>query len=68
MLELVAAYQHRGWRWPLRDGDEIEVWSGPTTCLGRLPVSLIRQMLVHYLDGAALQESVSNAMQASPIN
>ena len=64
MFALVAHFVGRGWRWPLREGDEVEVWSG-LECVGRIPAALLGQLLVHYLQGAALQEEVRRTLTAA---
>jgi hypothetical protein len=62
MFSLVVAFRGRGWRWPFRESDELEVWSGTQECVGRIPAALLVQLVVHYLQGAALQESVRRAL------
>ena len=64
MFSLVACFRGRGWRWPFRDADEMEVWSG-SECIGRISAALLGHILVHYLQGAALQEEVRRTLTAA---
>jgi hypothetical protein len=54
MHSLVANYRHRGWRWPLREGDQVEVFQDHEL-VGVIPVELLARILVNHLEGAALE-------------
>jgi hypothetical protein len=46
-LSLVARFPG-GWRWPLRDGDALELWVGSEQ-LGVLPATVLRELVRHQL-------------------
>ena len=54
MYSLVANYRHRGWRWPLREGDQVEVFRDHEL-VGVVPAELLARILVNHLEGAALE-------------
>lgn len=62
-VQLVVRF--RGWRWPLRAGDVIEVWHG-LTALGEVPTDLLRQMLGHHLATARLQAVIADRLAPLP--
>jgi hypothetical protein len=46
-LSLVARFPG-GWRWPLRDGDALELWVGQEQ-IGVLPATVLRELVRHQL-------------------
>jgi hypothetical protein len=46
-LSLVALHPN-GWRWPLRDGDALELWVGSQQ-IGVLPATVLRELVRHQL-------------------
>jgi hypothetical protein len=46
-LSLVALHPG-GWRWPLRDGDALELWIGSQQ-IGVLPATVLRELVRHQL-------------------
>jgi hypothetical protein len=46
-LSLVALHPG-GWRWPLRDGDALELWIGSQQ-IGVLPATVLRELIRHQL-------------------
>jgi hypothetical protein len=46
-LTLVARFPN-GWRWPLRDGDALELWVGSEQ-IGVLPATVLRELVRHQL-------------------
>jgi hypothetical protein len=46
-LSLVALHPG-GWRWPLRDGDALELWVGSEQ-IGVLPATVLRELVRHQL-------------------
>jgi hypothetical protein len=46
-LSLVALHPG-GWRWPLRDGDALELWVGSEQ-IGVLPATVLRELVRHEL-------------------
>jgi hypothetical protein len=46
-LSLVALHPG-GWRWPLRDGDALELWVGSEQ-IGVLPAAVLRELVRHQL-------------------
>jgi hypothetical protein len=46
-LSLVARFPN-GWRWPLRDGDALELWIGSEQ-IGVLPATVLRELVRHQL-------------------
>jgi hypothetical protein len=46
-LSLVARFPN-GWRWPLRDGDALELWVGSEQ-IGVLPAAVLRELVRHQL-------------------
>lgn len=57
-LHLKVRFLTIGWRWPLRDEDQIEVWDGQThECLGAISGAMIRHLVAHHLSSAQLQQA-----------
>ena len=52
-LEMMVRFRDRGMRWPLRDGDVIELWRG-TDMYGTIPATLIHTLITHHLSMAHL--------------
>jgi hypothetical protein len=46
-LSLVARFPG-GWRWPLKDGDALELWVGHDQ-IGVLPATVLRELVRHQL-------------------
>jgi hypothetical protein len=46
-LSLVALHPG-GWRWPLREGDALELWVGSEQ-IGVLPATVLRELVRHQL-------------------
>jgi hypothetical protein len=46
-LSLVARFPG-GWRWPLKDGDALELWVGSEQ-IGVLPATVLRELVRHQL-------------------
>jgi hypothetical protein len=46
-LSLVALHPG-GWRWPLREGDALELWVGSEQ-IGVLPATVVRELVRHEL-------------------
>jgi hypothetical protein len=46
-LSLIARFPN-GWRWPLRDGDALELWVGSEQ-IGVLPATVLRELVRHQL-------------------
>jgi hypothetical protein len=46
-LSLVALHPG-GWRWPLKDGDALELWVGSEQ-IGVLPATVLRELIRHQL-------------------
>ena len=44
----------RGWQWPLRDGDFVEIRTETLEVVAQLPAALVEAVLAHHLDGLAL--------------
>ncbi len=63
MFALVAAWGD-AWRRPLR---ALEVWSGAHELVATLPAELVLQLILHYLQGAALQERVRAQVATTPL-
>ena len=59
-LELRVLFRHVGTRWPLRDGDSIELYEG-MTYRGEIPAHVVRALLTLHLSmaqlGAVIQKS-----------
>ncbi len=60
-LEFHVNFRHRGWRWPLRDGDGVEIWSGQTY-RGELSPALLRYLVGYYLASAKLAAQILTAV------
>jgi hypothetical protein len=60
-FQVVVNFRRSGWRRPLGDFDEVELWTG-TTCLARLPGSLVSQVLAHHALGLLVQADVQTVM------
>jgi hypothetical protein len=45
----------RGWQWPLREGEYIEVRSLTLNVVAQIPMELVEALIAHHLDGLALQ-------------
>jgi hypothetical protein len=46
-FSLVARFPN-GWRWPLKDGDALELWVGSEQ-IGVLPATVLRELVRHQL-------------------
>jgi hypothetical protein len=64
MIQLVMAYRHRGWRWPFRDGDAVEVWTPAHELLVIIPAELLRATVDHLIKGQRLQEAFARLPRA----
>lgn len=62
-LALVVRFRGAGWRYPLRVGDQIEVWS-KDVCVGHVPARLVLHVVSHYVQGALLADQVQTALRA----
>jgi hypothetical protein len=60
-FQVVVNFRRSGWRRPLGDFDEVELWTG-TTCLARLPGALVSQVLAHHVLGLFVQADVQTVM------
>ena len=65
-VTLVARFRGAGWRYPLRPGDEVEVWRG-TERLGYIPAELVIEVLQVYVLGARLTRRVQAALLAEMV-
>lgn len=61
-LELRVAFHGRSFRWPLRDGDVIEIWQGAFYC-GELPATIVRQLLGFHLATAKVVAELLQALE-----
>jgi hypothetical protein len=60
-FQTVVNFRRSGWRRPLGDFDEVEVWTG-ATCLARLPGALVSHILAHHVLGLFVQADVQTVM------
>jgi DNA-binding XRE family transcriptional regulator len=60
--EVQLMVRHRGFRWPFRDGDGIEVWRGGDLA-GILPMTLILELIQHRLTDRLLMARFAAVMQ-----
>jgi hypothetical protein len=63
-LSLVALHPG-GWRWPLRDGDALELWVGHDQ-IGVLPATVLRELVRHQLAVIAEAGRQLAARQSAP--
>lgn len=63
-LSLVARFPN-GWRWPLRDGDALELWVGQEQ-IGVLPATVLRELVRHQLAVVAEAGRQLAARQSPP--
>jgi hypothetical protein len=63
-LSLVARFPG-GWRWPLRDGDALELWVGSEQ-IGVLPATVLRELVRHQLAVVAEAGRQLAARQSAP--
>ena len=61
-LELMVRFRDRGMRWPLRDGDVIEVWRGTTFC-GAIAAGLVTMLIAHHIAASQLVAHVTEALR-----
>jgi hypothetical protein len=64
-LEMMVRFRDRGMRWPLREGDVIEVWRGTTFC-GAIPAGLVTMLITHHLSASQLVAHFSKALRPEP--
>ena len=55
MLALHICFRHLGIRWPLRDQDDVEVWTIGHQLIATVPGRLIRHLIELHLGSAAIQ-------------
>src|SRR5262245_63158646 len=65
-LDLHVNFRHRGWRWPLRDGDTLEIWCGQTY-RGELSTALLRNLIGYYLASADLAAQLLTRVPPPPL-
>lgn len=66
MYSLVAVFRARGWRWPLRDGDALEIFGPESQLVGTISAALLTELLAAYLGRAALDARVVAELTAPP--
>lgn len=69
MAESVALHVcfRNGFRWPLRDEDEVQVWTVAHQLVATLPARLIRHLVELHLAGAALQSQTGELLRRPPV-
>ena len=69
-LRLVIAYRARGWRWPFRDTDLLEVWVGDgaeTHKFAELSATLVLELVRQHLEAALLVRQVGEAIEKTQL-
>lgn len=61
-LSLVAAFRSRGWRWPLRAGDVLEVWL-QGRLIGTIGTELLEQLIGYHLAGLSIRETLADRLR-----
>lgn len=64
-LSLVAAFSARGWRWPLRPGDRVEVWLRDQL-VGTISEELLEELIHWHLASLHLREELHRALKDLP--
>lgn len=64
-IELRVRFQDRGVRWPLRDGDTLEVWIRGDL-VGVVSGATVRHLLEHHLATATLQAHIQTELASDP--
>jgi len=62
-IELRVAFRGQGLRWPLREGDTLEVWRGEDYC-GEIPGRLVLELVGHHIAAAELVAALVGALEA----
>ena len=65
-LALHICFREQGFRWPLRDDYDVEVWTVGHELVATLSGRLIRQLVELHLAGAALQGEVISRLRKPP--
>lgn len=65
-LRVIAVFRAAGWRYPLREGDHLEIYRGIER-LGTLPAVLLFQIVGHYLYGASLTRELTETLPVKPL-
>lgn len=63
--DFVVCFRGSGWRHPLRQGDEIEVFTKGTELVVTLDARLIAALIAHHLDGLAMQSALKREIDAA---
>jgi hypothetical protein len=66
-LSLHVHFRNQGLKWPLRDEDDVQVWTLGHVLMATLSGRLIRQLVELHLAGAAVQAEVGVALRRRPL-
>lgn len=62
VLSLTVNYVQRGFRWPFRAGEFLEVWTQDHRLIAEIPAELVLTMVVHHLAAADLVTAVAETL------
>jgi hypothetical protein len=65
-LALHICFRERGFRWPLRDDDAIEVWSAGHALVVTLSGALIRHLVELHVAGAVVGQEMQALVRKPP--
>jgi hypothetical protein len=66
MLALHINFRTLGLRWPLRDQDDVEVWTSDHILVATLSGELIRNLVQHHLAAAMLGREMDACIRKPP--
>jgi hypothetical protein len=65
-LGLHICFRAQGFKWPLRDDDDVQVWTAGHELVATLPARVIRHLVELHLAGAAMQDEIGGLLRRPP--
>ena len=66
-LSLHICFRAQGFRWPLRDDDDVQVWTASHQLVATLPARVVRHLVELHLAGAAMQHEIGDLLRRPPV-
>jgi hypothetical protein len=62
-IALHICFGNRGFKWPLRDEDAVQVWTADHNMIATLPGRVLRHLVELHLAGAAMQDEIGGLLR-----